>query len=91
MRKSIRRLAPLAAMALIPMGAMTMPTASSAPCDDGQFWSPHSNACEPLPCPYGSSFDANDDVCQCHFGSRYNPVRNICQSVDLYAPPILGR
>lgn len=89
MRKSVRRLAPVAAIALMPMAAMTMPTASSAPCDDGQFWSPHSNACQPLPCPYGSFFEPNADVCQCNFGWRYNPLRNICQSLDIYAPPIL--
>jgi hypothetical protein len=90
MRKSVRRLAPVVAIALIPMAAMTMPTASSSPCDDGQFWSPHASACEALPCPYGSSFDANADVCQCNFGWRYNPLRNVCQSLDLYAPPFLG-
>jgi hypothetical protein len=89
MKKSMRLLASVAAIALMPMGAMTMPTASSAPCDDGQWFSPHSNACQPLPCPYGASFDANDDVCQCVAGWRYNPLRNICQSVYIYAPPLL--
>lgn len=91
MRKSVRLLAPVVTLALMPMGAMTMPTASSASCDDGQFWSPHSNACEPLPCPYGASFQPNADVCQCNVGWRYNPVRNICQSLEMFAPPILGR
>jgi hypothetical protein len=92
MRKSVRLLAPVAAIALMPMGAMTMPTASSAPCVDGQFWSPHHSACEPLPCPSGASFDANADVCECHFGSRYNQLRNTCQPVDIYEPPsIFGR
>jgi hypothetical protein len=86
---SVRLLAPVAAIAVMPMGAMTMPTASSAPCGDGQFWSPHSNACQQLPCPYGSVFDANDDMCQCNFGWRYDPARNICRSIDIYAPPIL--
>jgi hypothetical protein len=89
MRKCVCRLAAITAMALMPMTVMTMPTASSAPCDDGKWWSPHSNACEALPCPYGSLFDANDDVCQCDPGWRYNPLRNMCQSVDLFAPPIL--
>jgi hypothetical protein len=78
-------------MALIPMAAMTMPTASSAPCDDGQFWSPHSNACRPLPCPYGASFDQGADVCECHVGWRYNPLRNVCESLDLYDPGIMHR
>jgi hypothetical protein len=89
MRKSVRRLAPLLVMAWMPMAAMTMPTARPSPCDDGQFWSPHAGACEALPCPYGSSFDAAADVCQCNAGWRYNPLRNICQSVAVYAPPIL--
>jgi hypothetical protein len=91
MRKSARLLAPFVALALMPMGAMTTPTASAAPCDDGQFWSPHSNACEPLPCPYGASFDSNDDVCQCNIGWRFNQVRNICQAVYMFGPPILDR
>jgi hypothetical protein len=89
MKKSIRFLAPAAAIALMSMGTMTMPTARSAMCDDGQFWSPHHNACQPLPCPEGASFDASADVCECHVGSRYIPSRNICESVDLYAPPFL--
>jgi len=89
MRKCVCRLAPIAALALMPMAAMTTPTASSAPCDDGQFWSPHSNACRPLPCPYGASFIANAGVCECNVGWRYNAVENICQSADLLAPPIL--
>jgi hypothetical protein len=91
MRKCVCRLAPIAAMALMPMAVMTMPTASSAPCDDGQFWSPHSNACEPLPCPFGASFDSNADVCECHVGLLYNPSRKICQSLTIFAPPILHR
>jgi hypothetical protein len=91
MTKSVRFLAPIAAMALMPMAVATMPTASSAPCGDGQYWSPHSNACEPLPCPYGASFDSNADVCECNIGSFYNPSRKICESVAIYAPPIFGR
>jgi hypothetical protein len=91
MRKCVCRLAPIAAMALIPMAAMTMPTARSAPCDDGQFWSPHSNACEPLPCPYGASFDQSADVCECHAGMLYNPSRKICESLAIFAPPVLHR
>src|ERR1700737_1837299 len=75
MMKSVRRLALVAAMALLPMGAMTMPTASSAPCDDGQFWSPPSNACRPLPCPYGSQFEPNADVCHCNPAWRPRPPR----------------
>ena len=89
MRKSVRRLALVAAMALMPMGAMTMPTASSAPCDDGQWWSPHSNACRPLPCPYGSFFDPNADVCPCNPGWRLNALLDICQLPYIYGPPIL--
>jgi hypothetical protein len=88
MRKSVRLLAPFAAIALMPVGAMTMPTASSAPCDDGQFWSPHSNACEPLPCPRGAAFEANDDMCQCNPGWRFNVLLDICESPLIYGPPI---
>ena len=91
MRKSLRLLAPFAAIALMPMGAMTMPTASAAPCDDGQFWSPHSNACEPLPCPSGAAFDPNDDMCQCHVGMRFNALLDICQSALIHGPPIWTR
>lgn len=91
MRKSVRRLAPFAAMVLMPMGAMTLPTASSAPCDDGQFWSPHLGVCEPLPCPFGSSFEPNADVCHCNVGLLYNPLRNVCQSsLYIFAPAILN-
>jgi hypothetical protein len=91
MRKCVCRVAPIAAMALMPMAAMTMPTASSAPCDDGQFWSPHSNSCRPLPCAEGASFNANADVCECNMGWRYNPLENICQSLAIFAPPVLHR
>jgi hypothetical protein len=90
MRKSVRRLALVAAMALLPMGAMTMPTASSAPCDDGQFWSPPSNACRPLPCPYGSQFEPNADVCHCNPGWLRNALLDICESPAIYGPPIWG-
>src|ERR1700748_3821539 len=89
MKRSVRLLAPIAAIALMPMGAVTMPTASSVPSDDAQCGSPLPNRCQPLPCPYGSSFDANDDVCQCEVGWRYNPLRNLCQSVYIYVPPLL--
>jgi hypothetical protein len=91
MSKCVCRLAAIAAMALMPMAAMTMPTARSAPCDDGQFWSPHSNACEPLPCPFGASFDQGADVCECNVGSLYNPSRKICESLAIFAPPVLHR
>ena len=45
MRKLVRRLAPIAAMALMPLAAVTiaMPAASSAEplnCDPGQWWDP---------------------------------------------------
>jgi hypothetical protein len=90
MRKFVRRLAPVAVMALMPMGATTMPTASSAPCDDGQFWSPPSNACRPLPCPSGAFFDANDDVCPCNVGWRRNALLDICQLPSLYDPAFLN-
>ncbi len=89
MRKSVRLLAPIAAIALMPMGAMTMPTARSAPCDDGQFWSAYSNACRPLPCPYGSFFDPTADVCHCNLGWRRAALEDICQLPAIYGPPVL--
>jgi hypothetical protein len=85
MRKSIRRLAPVAALALMPLGAM--PIASAAPCGDGQWWSPHSSACEPLPCPHGSAFDPKDDVCECNFGWRWSPAMDLCEPSSAYFPP----
>jgi hypothetical protein len=91
MRKSVRRLALVAALALMPMGVMTTPTASSVPCDDGQWWSPHSNGCQPLPCPYGAYFDPNADVCHCNIGWRRNALLDICQMPSIYGPPILDR
>jgi len=91
MKKSVRLLAPFVAIALMPMGAMTMPTASSAPCDDGQFWSPHYNACQPLPCPSGSQFDAKDDVCQCNPGRRFDALTDTCQpGLGTLPPSIFG-
>jgi hypothetical protein len=53
MRKFVRRLAPIAAVALMPMAAVTiaMPAASSADpqnCDPGQYWDPTTNVCRPL-------------------------------------------
>jgi hypothetical protein len=53
MRKFVRRLAPIAAMALIPMAAVTMtvPAVSSADpvnCDPGQYWDPTGSVCRPL-------------------------------------------
>jgi hypothetical protein len=90
MRKSICRLASIAAIALMPMTAMTTPTASSAPCGDGQWFSAHSNSCQPLPCPYGAFFDPNDDVCPCHPGWRLNAMLDICESPAVYGPPIWG-
>jgi hypothetical protein len=91
MKKCVRRLAPIAVLALMPMAAMTTPTASSAACDDGQFWSPHSDSCRPLPCSTGASFDPSAGVCRCNFGWRYSPEMNVCQAIGLYAPPVLDR
>ena len=91
MRKSVCLLASVAAMALMPIGAMTSPTASSAPCDDGQWWSPHSNACRPLPCPSGAFFESDADVCHCNIGWRLNALLDICESPAIYGPPIWGR
>ena len=53
MRRFVRRLAQIAAMALMPMAAVTiaMPAVSSAEppnCDPGQYWDPTTNVCRPL-------------------------------------------
>jgi hypothetical protein len=84
--KSIRRLALAAALALLPMGPMTTPTASAARCDDGQSWNAYANACESLPCPWSSWFDADGVTCECNPGWHWDPALNSCQSSYGYIP-----
>lgn len=73
MKKIIRRLAPVAAMALMPMATVTIatPAVSSAQCDPGQYWEPFSKAClplgvgpTPLNCPPGQWWDPSGNVCR---------------------------
>ena len=76
MKKFIRRLAPIAAVAAIPMAAVAiaMPATSSADpinCDPGQWFDPTANVCrplgqgpQPLNCPAGQYWDPTTNVCR---------------------------
>jgi hypothetical protein len=73
MRKFVRRLAPIAVMALTPMATITIatPAVSWAQCDPGQYWEPFSKAClplgqgpTPLNCPPGQWWDPSGNVCR---------------------------
>jgi hypothetical protein len=76
MKKFFRRLAPIAAIAAMPMAAVAiaMPATSSADpinCDPGQWWDPTANICrplgqgpQPLNCPPGQWWDPNGNVCR---------------------------
>ena len=88
MGKSVRSLALAVALASTPMGAMTIPapTASAARCDDGQSWNAYANACQPLPCPWSSWFDADGVTCECNPGWHWDPALNSCQSSYVYVP-----
>ena len=88
MGKFVRSLALAAALALMPMGAMTIPapTARAARCDDGQSWNAYANACQPLPCPWSSWFDADGVACECNPGWHWDPALNSCQSSYVYVP-----
>ena len=72
-KKFVRRLAPVAVMALTPMAAVTIatPAVSSAQCDPGQYWEPFSKAClplgqgpTPLNCDPGQWWDPSGNVCR---------------------------
>ncbi len=75
MKKFIRRLAPIAAVAAIPMApvAIAMPATSWADppsCQPGEYWDGYSNVCRPvgqgpaLNCPPGEWWDPNGNVCR---------------------------
>jgi hypothetical protein len=73
MRKFVRRLAPIAVMALAPMATVTIatPAVSWAQCDPGQYWEPFSKACLPLgqgPTPLA-----------CDPGQYWDPTTNVCR------------
>ena len=75
MRKFVRRLAPIAAMALIPMAAVTaMPAVGSADpisCDPGQWWDPTANVCRPL--------GVGPQPLACDNGWWWDPAANVCR------------
>jgi hypothetical protein len=82
MRKFVRRLAPVAAMALLPMAAVTIatPAVSSAQCDPGQYWEPFSKACLPLgqgPTPLN-----------CDSGQWWDPSGNVCRPLGQGPTPL---
>ena len=76
MRKFVRRLAPIAAMALMPMAVVTiaMPAASSAEpqnCDPGQWWDPTGSVCRPL--------GQGPQPLNCDPGQYWDPTTNVCR------------
>ena len=97
MRKVIR-LATGIVVALAPMAIMVAtPGVSSAQCENGGWWNPMANVCEPSPpvCVNGWWWDPVADVCKpplvtaptpqlCENGWWWDPVTNVCQ------PPVLA-
>ncbi|MGO9030239.1 hypothetical protein [Mycobacterium sp.] len=84
MRKFVRRLAPVAAMALMPLAAVTiaMPAASSAEplnCDVGQWWDPTGNVCRPL--------GQGPQPLNCDPGQYWDPTTNVCRPLGVGPPP----
>ena len=78
MKKFVRRLAPIAAMALMPMAAVTiaMPDLSSADppgCDPGQWWDPTGSACRPL--------GQGPQPLNCDPGQYWDPTTNVCREL----------
>jgi hypothetical protein len=84
MRKFVRRLAPIAAMALMPLAAVTiaMPAASSAEplnCDPDQWWDPTGNVCRPL--------GQGPQPLNCDPGQYWDPTTNVCRPLGQGPPP----
>ncbi|HXB86621.1 MAG TPA: hypothetical protein VNW74_11205 [Mycobacterium sp.] len=77
MRKIVRRLAAVAAMALIPMAAVAaMPAVGSADptnCDPGQWWDPTANICRPL--------GQGPQPLNCDPGQYWDPTTNVCREL----------
>jgi hypothetical protein len=74
MRNFVRRLAPIAAMALMPMAAVTIAAVSSAEppnCDPGQYWDPTTNVCRPL--------GQGPQPLNCDPGQYWDPTTNVCR------------
>lgn len=96
MKKSVQRVAIIAAAALAPMTftAAVMPAISYADCANGQWWDPVANQCKaPVvqDCP-GGWWDPNINKCRppvattpmnCTDGAWWDPINNICR------PPVL--
>jgi hypothetical protein len=76
MRKFVRRLAPIAAMALMPMAAVTIampPVGSADPpnCEPGQYWDPTGSVCRPL--------GQGPQPLNCDPGQYWDPTTNVCR------------
>jgi hypothetical protein len=82
MRKFIRRLAPIAVMALTPMATVTIatPAVSSAQCDAGQYWEPFSKACLPL--------GVGPTPLNCDPGQWWDPSGNVCRPLGVGPTPL---
>jgi hypothetical protein len=102
MRKFARRLAAVIVVALAPMAVVTVaiPGVSSAQCENGWWWNPVANVCQPPPplCVNGWWWDPVADVCRpplvtsptprlCENGWWWDPVTNVCQPPVLPPPP----
>jgi hypothetical protein len=78
MRKFVRRLAPIAAMALMSMAAVpiaTSPMGSADPlnCDPDQWWDPTANVCRPL--------GQGPQPLNCDPGQYWDPTTNVCREL----------
>jgi hypothetical protein len=82
MRRFVRCLAPIAAMALIPMAAATIatPAVSSAQCDGGQYWEPFSKTCLPL--------GVGPTPLNCDPGQWWDPSGNVCRPLGVGPTPL---
>jgi hypothetical protein len=102
MRKSVRRLAAATVVGLAPMAVVTVatPGVSLAQCENGSWWNPVINVCQPLPpvCENGWWWDPVADVCSpplvrtptplvCENGWWWDSVANVCQPPVLPPPP----
>jgi hypothetical protein len=99
MRNFLCRVATGIVVALAPMAIVMVatPGVSSAQCENGGWWNPLANVCEPAPpvCENGWWWDPVADVCRpplvpdptprlCENGWWWDPVTNVCQ------PPVLA-
>ena len=102
MRKSVRRLAAATVVGLAPMAVVTVatPGVSLAQCENGSWWNPVVNVCQPPPpvCENGWWWDPVADVCSpplvrtptplvCENGWWWDSVANVCQPPVLPPPP----